>query len=94
MTSSPRFDTKAGPVPSTSKPNTADFSQPARGGWELQERVDTLMRMLEDKADVSEVTDHLLDIQRAVAAKADRAEKNKVSASAARVVWCHQDGSR
>ena len=53
-----------------------------------------MMRMLEDKADVSEVTDHLLDIQRAVAAKADRAEKNKVSASAARVVWCHQDGSR
>ena len=45
-----------------------------------QERVDTLMRMVEEKADVGEVTDHLLDIQRSLTAKADRAEKNKVRA--------------
>jgi hypothetical protein len=44
--------------------------------------VDTLMRMLEEKADVSEVTDHLLDIQRSLSAKADRAEKNKVREAA------------
>jgi hypothetical protein len=36
------------------------------------------MRMVEEKADVGEVTDHLLDIQRSLTAKADRAEKNKV----------------